>query len=143
MKKLIFGSIGILCCLQGWGWTQQEEISLIEELTPVQEESSCHTPFILEGAEYAFIGETLHYTLEFPLEENSDSISYTLQFKDGNKLIQKAQNQSLQITFGEIGSFVLFVDIIQGDCSYTLEKNISVFEKAVVYIGEPQEAFQL
>jgi len=143
MKKLIWGSIGILCCLPGRGWAQQEEIALVEEPVLTQEESSCSTPFMLEGATYAFIGETLHYTLEFPFEENSDSISYTLQLRDGNKVLQRMQNQSLPVTFAEVGSFTLSADIKQGECSYTLEKTISVFEKAVVYIGEPQEAFQL
>jgi hypothetical protein len=104
----------------------------------------CSEEFTINGPETTYLGETLNYSLPLSIDQGmSFPVSYTLNLKDGNKILQKSQESALQISFGQEGAQNLVANITQGDCEYQIEKTITTYKNSVVYIGGKEDAFQL
>lgn len=70
-------------------------------------------------------------------------VSYALNLKNGDKILQKSEESSLQISFGQEGEQLLTATITKGDCTYQVEKSITTYQSSIVYIGGKEDAFQL
>jgi hypothetical protein len=69
--------------------------------------------------------------------------SYDFILKNGDKIVQKSQDSSLQISFEQEGTQTLVAEISKGDCRYQVEKTITTYHNSIVYIGGEEDAFQL
>ncbi|MDR2415606.1 MAG: hypothetical protein LBD75_03190 [Candidatus Peribacteria bacterium] len=114
------------------------------EITPEIMSPTCDEVMTINGPTATYLGESLNYSLSSPLDLGmSLPVSYTLNLKNGNKILQKSEESSLQISFGQEGEQLLTATITKGDCSYQVEKSIITYQSSIVYIGGKEDAFQL
>jgi hypothetical protein len=138
MNKLLWYGIGSRLMFGGILVAQEPEI--IQE----PEQSTCNEVMTINGPTTTYLGESLNYSLSSPIDLGmSLPVSYTLNLKNGNKIIQKSEDSSLQISFGQEGEQLLAATIIKSDCTYEIEKNITTYQSSIVYIGGKEDAFQL
>lgn len=136
MKKYFFFILWILFFNYGWVSFAQEG-----EIAP---ENTCNEHFSINGPEAVYLWETLNYSLSPNIEQwLIFPVSYSFNLKNGEKVIQKSQDSSLQISFWEEGDLHLYAEIQKANCNYSLEKTINTYQKSLVYIGGEEESFQL
>jgi hypothetical protein len=138
MKKLLQYGICSRLLFGGILVAQEPEIAQETELT------TCNEVMTINGPTATYLGESLNYSLSSPIDLGmSLPVSYTLNLKNGNKILQKSEESSLQISFGQEGEQLLTATITKGDCTYEVEKSITTYQSSVVYIGGKEDAFQL
>ncbi|MDR0608455.1 MAG: hypothetical protein LBG52_09275 [Candidatus Peribacteria bacterium] len=82
----------------------------------------------------------MNYSLS-PLIDQT--LSFTLQLKNEGKILKSSKNALLQFSFENLGLHTLTATIQKDECTYELEKNLTTYEKSIVYLGDEEEAFKL
>ncbi|GHV21297.1 hypothetical protein FACS189428_1500 [Clostridia bacterium] len=144
MKKLLASFLGMLVIYGGLLFAQS--LPQNSEEIPDEEALICEEMFTLNGPDITYLGETSEYSLSSlpaPDQANSVPFTYTLTLKNGDKTLQTTKNAPLQITLEKTGNLLLSATVKKGECDYTLEKNLTVYQNSLVYLGEDEDAFKL
>ena len=107
-------------------------------------QQTCDDSFTLNGPDITYLGETLNYSISPTIDPDLVfPIFYTLTLKDQDTTLKTSRNSQLQILFEQEGTTTLTATITKGTCEYNLEKKLTTYQNAIVYLGDDEEAFQL
>ncbi|MDR2191239.1 MAG: hypothetical protein LBP53_09050 [Candidatus Peribacteria bacterium] len=94
----------------------------------------CEDTFTLNGPETVYLGETLNYSISPTVDPNLVfPVFYTLTVNSEEKSQETSKNSPLQLSFDTEGTQTITATITKGECTYTLEKTLHIYQNALVY----------
>lgn len=96
MKKIL---LTIFSVFLGTQTLFAQEIMPSDEIENNPIQNLCIESFILNGPSIVLLGEELTYSISSNDPASNIPVSYSLQIKEGEKIVQRTNDSSLQISF--------------------------------------------